>query len=118
MLRIHRVWCAVLAGSMALGIGLTQAQDSPQAAPKAAAPAAAPAAAKAAAEEPVAPPGVRGEAYRNLDAPAGKLILLAEAIPADKYTWRPAEGVRSVSEVLLHVSALAVSAEAGPGGAS
>ena len=28
-----------------------------------------------------------------------------EAIPADKYTWRPAEGVRSVSEVLLHVTA-------------
>jgi len=31
-------------------------------------------------------------------------VRLAEAIPADKYTWRPGEGVRSVSEVLLHVA--------------
>jgi uncharacterized damage-inducible protein DinB len=52
-----------------------------------------------------APAGVRGEAWRNLNDPAGKLIQLAEAIPADKYTWRPAEGVRSMSEVLLHVAA-------------
>ena len=29
---------------------------------------------------------------------------LAEAIPQDKYTWRPGEGVRSVSEVFLHVA--------------
>jgi len=33
------------------------------------------------------------------------MIQLAEAIPADKYTWRPATGVRSISEVLLHVAA-------------
>jgi uncharacterized damage-inducible protein DinB len=32
------------------------------------------------------------------------LIELAEAIPADKYTWRPAPGVRSVSEVFMHIS--------------
>lgn len=89
MLGVHRVWVAVLLGSMTLGIGVTPAAVTP----------------KPAAEEPAGPPGVRGEAYRNFDAPAGKLILLAEAIPADKYTWRPAEGVRSVSEALLHVAA-------------
>jgi uncharacterized damage-inducible protein DinB len=33
-----------------------------------------------------------------------QLIALAEAIPADKYSWRPAPGVRSVSEVLMHIS--------------
>ncbi len=33
-----------------------------------------------------------------------KIISLAEAIPADKYTWRPEEGVRSVSEVLMHIA--------------
>ena len=33
-----------------------------------------------------------------------KIISLAEAIPAEKYTWRPADGVRSVSEVLMHVA--------------
>ena len=31
------------------------------------------------------------------------LISLAEAIPADMYSWRPAPGVRSVSELLMHV---------------
>ena len=33
-----------------------------------------------------------------------KIISLAEAIPADKYSWRPEEGVRSVSEVLMHIA--------------
>ncbi len=32
------------------------------------------------------------------------LVSLAEAIPADKYSWRPASGVRSVSEVLVHIT--------------
>jgi uncharacterized damage-inducible protein DinB len=34
-----------------------------------------------------------------------ELVGLAQAMPADKYTWRPAPGVRSVSEVYLHVCA-------------
>jgi uncharacterized damage-inducible protein DinB len=34
-----------------------------------------------------------------------KMIELATAIPADKYTWRPEAGVRSISEVFLHVTA-------------
>jgi uncharacterized damage-inducible protein DinB len=33
-----------------------------------------------------------------------KIISLAEAIPAEKYTWRPEEGVRSISEVLMHIA--------------
>ena len=33
-----------------------------------------------------------------------QLIALAEAIPADKYAWRPAPGVRSTSEVLMHIA--------------
>jgi uncharacterized damage-inducible protein DinB len=33
-----------------------------------------------------------------------QLISLAEAIPADKYAWRPAPGVRSVSEVFMHIA--------------
>ncbi len=33
-----------------------------------------------------------------------QLIALAEAIPADKYTWRPAQGVRSVSEIYMHIA--------------
>jgi len=33
-----------------------------------------------------------------------QLVELAEAIPADKYGWRPAPGVRSVSEVYMHIA--------------
>jgi uncharacterized damage-inducible protein DinB len=33
-----------------------------------------------------------------------QLIALAEAIPAEKYSWRPAPGVRSVSEVFMHIT--------------
>jgi uncharacterized damage-inducible protein DinB len=32
------------------------------------------------------------------------LTALAEAMPAEKYAWRPGEGVRSVSEVYMHVA--------------
>jgi uncharacterized damage-inducible protein DinB len=32
-----------------------------------------------------------------------QLVALAEAIPADKFAWRPAPGVRSTSEVVMHV---------------
>jgi hypothetical protein len=38
---------------------------------------------------------------RDLDTLRGKFVGLAEAFPQDKYTWRPMEGVRSVSEVLM-----------------
>jgi uncharacterized damage-inducible protein DinB len=34
-----------------------------------------------------------------------KMLGLARAIPEDKYSWRPAAGVRSIGEVLLHVAA-------------
>lgn len=51
-----------------------------------------------------APAGVRGEILTQFNDAAGKLEQLAEAIPQDKYTWRPAAGVRSVSEVFLHVA--------------
>ena len=33
-----------------------------------------------------------------------QLIALAEAIPAEKYSWRPAPGVRSISEVIMHIA--------------
>src|SRR5271154_457222 len=33
-----------------------------------------------------------------------QLIALAEATPADKFTWRPAPGVRSTSEVYMHIA--------------
>jgi uncharacterized damage-inducible protein DinB len=33
-----------------------------------------------------------------------QLIALAEATPAEKYSWRPAAGVRSTSEVYMHIA--------------
>jgi uncharacterized damage-inducible protein DinB len=33
-----------------------------------------------------------------------QLVALAEATPADKFSWRPAQGVRSMSEVYMHIA--------------
>jgi uncharacterized damage-inducible protein DinB len=33
-----------------------------------------------------------------------KLVALAEATPQEKYAWRPGPGVRSVSEVYMHIA--------------
>ena len=40
----------------------------------------------------------------DLDTVHSKIMQLANAIPADKYSWRPSEGVRSISEALMHVA--------------
>jgi uncharacterized damage-inducible protein DinB len=40
----------------------------------------------------------------ELDDVEKKVVALAEAIPQEKYNWRPAEGVRSVSEAFMHVA--------------
>jgi uncharacterized damage-inducible protein DinB len=42
---------------------------------------------------------------RDIAALEEKLLGLAEAIPEEKYGWRPGEGVRSVHEVMTHVAA-------------
>jgi hypothetical protein len=44
---------------------------------------------------------VKASFIADLDTLRGKFVGLAEAFPQDKYTWRPMEGVRSVSEVLM-----------------
>ncbi len=46
---------------------------------------------------------VRSEFVSDMDTLHVKIVALAKAIPADKYGWRPGAGVRSVSEVLMHV---------------
>ncbi|MGA8029597.1 MAG: DinB family protein [Bryobacteraceae bacterium] len=33
-----------------------------------------------------------------------QLVALAEAIPPEKFAWRPAPGVRSTSEVFMHIA--------------
>lgn len=44
---------------------------------------------------------VRASFINDLETLHGKFIGLANAFPQEKYTWRPMEGVRSVSEVLM-----------------
>ena len=49
--------------------------------------------------------GYRSEILAEVMIQEDKFTLLAEAIPADKYAWRPSPDVRSFAEVFLHVSA-------------
>jgi hypothetical protein len=47
---------------------------------------------------------VKAAFLADLDVMRGKFFGLAQAFPPDKYTWRPMEGVRSVSEVLMLIA--------------
>jgi uncharacterized damage-inducible protein DinB len=66
------------------------------------------AASSQAAEQPTAPakpPATfSAEFLSNLTDVESKLVKLSEAIPAEKYTWRPSADVRSISEVFMHVA--------------
>jgi uncharacterized damage-inducible protein DinB len=46
----------------------------------------------------------RSDWLANFDYAVDEVRQLAGAIPADKYAWRPAEGVRSVGEVFGHIA--------------
>lgn len=48
--------------------------------------------------------GYRAEYLTALEDVQSKLAELAQAVPAEKYAWRPSEGVRSVAEVYTHVA--------------
>lgn len=43
------------------------------------------------------------EASNLITYASGKVIQLAEAIPAEKFDWRPADGSRSFAETFAHV---------------
>jgi uncharacterized damage-inducible protein DinB len=60
-------------------------------------PAAAPAA-------PAKPSTFRSEFLAQQDGVEKYILSLAEAVPAEKYGWRPGEGVRSVGEVYMHIA--------------
>jgi uncharacterized damage-inducible protein DinB len=49
--------------------------------------------------------GYRSEILAEVMVQEDKFLRLAEAIPADKYNWRPAPDARSFAEVFLHVAA-------------
>jgi uncharacterized damage-inducible protein DinB len=60
--------------------------------------------AQAPAQAPASKASFGSEVSRELADVEKKLVSLAEAMPAEKFSWRPAEGVRSVSEVYVHVA--------------
>jgi uncharacterized damage-inducible protein DinB len=62
----------------------------------------------AAQDKPAAAPtvtGARGEFLAEVAYYEERYTRLAEAVPAEKYSWRPAEGVRSIGEVYAHIAA-------------
>jgi uncharacterized damage-inducible protein DinB len=58
----------------------------------------------AGAEETAPTTGFRAEFLADLEYVEKKLLRLADAIPQEKLSWRPAEGVRSVAELFLHIA--------------
>ncbi|HXO18968.1 MAG TPA: DinB family protein [Thermoanaerobaculia bacterium] len=82
---VAALFCLLIAGMA----GLARADEKKPAAPMAAA---APAS------------GFRADFLFLFDDVAKKLTDLAQAMPAEKYGWRPAEGVRSVGEVYAHIA--------------
>lgn len=70
------------------------------------------------------PPGFRGEFLGQFETSMDKFVALARAMPAERYTWSPGEGVMTVARVYGHVarynyyypaSAMGVTAPAGVG---
>jgi uncharacterized damage-inducible protein DinB len=48
--------------------------------------------------------GYRSEVMAEVMIQESEFVRLAEAIPADKYAWRPSSDVRTIAEVFLHAS--------------
>jgi uncharacterized damage-inducible protein DinB len=48
--------------------------------------------------------GFRAEFLEEIAYYEQRYTRLAEAMPAEKYSWRPVEGVRSVGEVFTHIT--------------
>ncbi len=83
MKRSRFVWIALLLPVLAYAKGPQQNAPKPAAAPM---------------------NGFRAEFFANLDDVQEKIVDLAEATPPEKFSWRPAKGVRSVSEVYMHIA--------------
>lgn len=49
-------------------------------------------------------PGLKRDINIGIEDAEKKLIALANAFPADKFSWRPSKEVRTVSEVFVHVA--------------
>lgn len=94
---MNRIRGAVLLGSLALALpAQVEAQSSTGHAA---------AAGHASAAGHVAAPAIMEALVMDIEQAEAKLLALAEAMPESTWNWRPAEGVRSVGEVILHIAA-------------
>ena len=50
------------------------------------------------------PAGLTKDLLEDIGQVERKFLALARAIPEEKFGWRPGEGVRSISEVVMHVA--------------
>jgi uncharacterized damage-inducible protein DinB len=48
--------------------------------------------------------GLMGDLLKDISEVETKVVGLAKTMPASAYDWRPAKGVRSTGEVLLHIA--------------
>src|SRR5258706_16355325 len=53
--------------------------------------------------QPKAMPDFQSTIVSELTEAEKKVVALAEAMPQEKYGWRPADGVRSVAEAFMHI---------------
>jgi len=56
------------------------------------------------AQAPKSTSGFQPEFLFSFNDAEAKVLSLAKAMPAEKYSWRPGPGVRSVSEVYIHIA--------------
>lgn len=47
---------------------------------------------------------IKAEFLANFDDTSKKIVSLAEAVPAEKYSWKPQDGVRSIAQVYVHLT--------------
>ncbi len=47
---------------------------------------------------------VREQAADHFDRSSRKIVMLARAMPAELYPWRPGDGVMSVGQVYMHIA--------------
>jgi uncharacterized damage-inducible protein DinB len=87
------VTLSVLVVLLAVSPGVAQAQEEQQVKKQ-----------TAAQQQSQAPPTPQQRVERSWNAVHKKLVDMAEDFPEDKYTYSPAEGVRTFGEVILHVA--------------
>ena len=51
-----------------------------------------------------APTDYRNKFLEHFERSTRKIMLLADAMPEELYTWSPGEGVRSVAQVYMHIA--------------